>query len=78
MKSNATIAVLITCFNRKAKTLESLRLLFAQDLPPDVSLQVYLVDDGSTDGTGEAIAQTYPQVTILSGTGSLFWNGGMK
>lgn len=73
-----SIAVLMTCFNRKEKTLTCLQALFNQVLPPDVELQVYLVDDGSTDGTSETIAQTYPQVKIIPGSGSLFWNGGMR
>lgn len=78
MNPNIAIAVLMTCFNRKAKTLESLRLLLAQEIPTHVAVQVYLVDDGCTDGTGEAVSQTYPQVKILPGTGNLFWNGGMR
>jgi GT2 family glycosyltransferase len=72
------IAAIITCYNRKQKTLDSLKALFDQNLPEDTSLSVYLVDDNSTDGTSEAIAQHYPQVTILNGDGSLFWNGGMR
>lgn len=72
------IAVLITCFNRKQKTLDCLQALFNQVNVADVSLQVYLVDDGSTDGTGEAVQQKYPQVKVLQGDGNLFWNGGMR
>ena len=72
------IAALITCYNRKQKTLESLSSLFHQCILQEVSLSVYLVDDGSTDGTAEAISQLYPQVMILKGDGSLFWNGGMR
>lgn len=73
-----TIGVLITCYNRKQKTLASLAALFNQQLPADVELHGYLVDDGSTDGTAEAVRQSYPQVKILQGNGSLFWNGGMR
>lgn len=72
------IGVLLTCFNRKPKTLACLDALFHQSLPSDVTLTVYLVDDGSTDGTGNAIAQTYPQVKLFTGNGNLFWNGGMR
>jgi GT2 family glycosyltransferase len=36
------------------------------------------VDDGSTDDTATAVSQRFPQVKILQGTGSLFWNGGMR
>ena len=77
MNSDRT-AVLITCHNRKPKTLACLTALFNQEPSPDVTIDVYLVDDGSTDGTTEEVHQTYPQVKILQGDGSLFWNGGMR
>jgi GT2 family glycosyltransferase len=72
------IAALLTCYNRKPKTLASLAALFNQQLTNEVKIDVYLVDDGSTDGTAEAVAEFYPQVKILQGDGSLFWNGGMR
>lgn len=70
-------AVLMTCYNRKTNTLACLAALFNQVLPPEVTVDVYLVDDGSTDGTAEAVQQTYPQVKILLGDGNLYWNRGM-
>jgi len=73
-----TIAVLITCFNRREKTLACLRRLAGQQLPQDHRLQVYLVDDGCTDGTAEAVRDSYPDARILQGTGSLYWAGGMR
>ncbi|MFE1744411.1 glycosyltransferase family 2 protein [Coleofasciculus sp. H7-2] len=75
---NTSIAVLITCYNRKQKTLASLQALFNQVLPTDVNLCIYLVDDGSSDGTAAAVNQNYPQVKIIQGDGNLFWNGGMR
>ena len=51
-KETKNIAVLITCYNRKDKTLLCLESLFKQQgLGIDFSLAVFLVDDGSTDGT---------------------------
>ncbi|TAF31142.1 MAG: glycosyltransferase family 2 protein [Oscillatoriales cyanobacterium] len=73
-----SIAVLMTCHNRKLKTLATLESLFNQKLTSEIALNAYLVDDGSTDGTAEAVQQTYPQVKIFSGDGNLFWNGGMR
>lgn len=67
------IAALLTCYNRKYKTLACLKSLFC--IIPNC--QVYLVDDGSTDGTSEAIKQNYPQVNIINGNGNLFWSRGM-
>lgn len=71
------IAVILTCHNRKEKTLQSLQALFASEKPAIVSLDVFLVDDGSSDGTSEAVARTYPDVNIIQGDGTLFWNQGM-
>ncbi|AFY82266.1 glycosyltransferase family 2 protein [Oscillatoria acuminata] len=73
-----TIAVIMTCYNRREKTLNSLAGLFRQKLPPEVILTIYLVDDGSTDGTSEGVQEQYPNVKLIKGTGSLFWNGGMR
>lgn len=71
------LAVLIASYNRCETTLQCLNKLFAQQLI-DISLNVYLVDDNSQDGTAQAVAKYYPQVTIISGTGSLYWAGAMR
>ncbi len=63
------IAVLLTCHNRRAETLRCLEALLAQDA--GASLRVFLVDDGSTDGTGEAVRVSFPQVNVVQGDGSL-------
>lgn len=73
-----TIAVLITCHNRKNKTLSCIEALFQNTLPVGYSLEVFLVDDGSTDGTDQAVRERYPQVNIIKGDGNLYWNGGMR
>lgn len=81
MKINNTkisIAVLLTCHNRKGKTLSCLTNLVNQVGINNIDLQTYLVDDGSTDGTRDAIEQKFPQVNILHGDGTLYWNGGMR
>ena len=70
------IAVLLTCFNRAQKTLACLKNLYAS-IPKNVALDVFLVDDGSTDGTGSKVHEKFPLVTVIQGTGSLFWNRGM-
>lgn len=71
------IAVLITCHNRKAKTLACLDALSQNALPASWELHVILVDDGSTDGTSEAVRQRFPSVEIIHGDGNLYWNKGM-
>jgi GT2 family glycosyltransferase len=74
---NKSIAVLLTCHNRKAKTLECLSALYVSELPVGTQIKVFLVDDGSTDGTSEAVSKFYPDVFIVQGSGSLYWNRGM-
>jgi GT2 family glycosyltransferase len=74
----SNLAVLLTCYNRKQKTLACLAALSKQALPETIELCIYLVDDGSTDGTAEAVLQAHPEVKILQGDGSLFWTGGMQ
>ena len=75
------IAVLMTCYNRKEKTLRCLSSLQEgweqSGCKPLVS--VFLTDDGCSDGTADAIrAQGFRfPIHILQGTGNLFWNGGM-
>lgn len=75
------IAVLLTVFNRKEKTLrclDAIQMAAHQGLIP-FSFKIFLTDDASTDGTFEAItAREYKfPIKLLKGTGQLFWNGGM-
>jgi GT2 family glycosyltransferase len=72
------IAILITCYNRKEKTLRCLRTLYSQTLPSGIKIFVHLVDDGSSDGTSGAVAEEFPQVKIIQGNGTLYWCGGMR
>jgi GT2 family glycosyltransferase len=72
-----SIAVLMTCHNRVNNTLKCLSRLFEQSVLDQVALSVYLVDDGSSDGTGDAVRKQYPDVNVINGDGSLFWNRGM-
>lgn len=72
------IAALLTCYNRKEKTLECLRTLYRQKgLNTNFFVDPYLVDDGSSDGTGKAVLQNYPQINVIQGNGNLYWNRGM-
>lgn len=72
------IAVLITSYNRKEKTLNCLKTIMEQEGVPGMELSIYLVDDNSSDGTSEAIKDYYPSVNVIKGTGQLFWAGGMR
>ncbi|ENM3854587.1 glycosyltransferase family 2 protein [Vibrio cholerae] len=72
------IAILLTCFNRKKKTISCLRSLYSQTNINFDNVEVFLVDDGSTDGTFDAVEKEFPSVNLVSGSGDLYWNGGMR
>lgn len=42
------------------------------------NFEVIIVDDGSSDGTGDYISKFYPQVRVLTGNGTLWWTGCSK
>jgi len=71
------IAILLTCHNRKDKTLMCLSSLYTCIIPQGYSFEVFLVDDGSTDGTSEAVREQFPVVNLIQGDGNLYWNRGM-
>ena len=72
---NPKIAILFTCHNRKDKTIKCLKSLLQQN--PSFDFDLYVCDDGSTDGTTDAITQLFPSAHIVQGDGKLFWNRGM-
>ena len=76
-KEMKIIAVLLTVHNRKEKTLLCLENLYSQEIPNGYAIDVWLTDDGCTDGTPEAIAERFPNVHIIKGDGNLYWNRGM-
>ncbi|RGS00244.1 glycosyltransferase family 2 protein [Phocaeicola coprocola] len=75
MKS-ISIAILMTVHNRREKTINCLKAL-QNCTVKDLNIKVYLVDDGCTDGTAEAVKEYFDFVTVIDGNGTLFWNRGM-
>jgi GT2 family glycosyltransferase len=73
-----TIAVLLACYNRKQKTLHFLERLVKQTSFEKHSIDIYLLDDNSSDGTATAVKEKFPQVDILTGPGNLFWARSMR
>jgi GT2 family glycosyltransferase len=72
-----TIATLITCHNRRNKTVACLKSLFKAEIPVNFAIEIFLVDDGSTDDTTEVVKENFPEVNIIQGDGKLFWSKGM-
>lgn len=75
------IAVLMSVYNRKEKTLRCLSLCYEQmdsiTRSGKYRFSVYLTEDGCTDGTADAVLEMFPDVHIIHGDGNLFWNRGM-
>lgn len=71
------IAILITCFSRKEKTLACLKSISEQEGIDKYQVEIFIVDGGSKDGTIEAVREQYPQVHIELHDG-LYWAGGMR
>lgn len=78
--NNIKIAVLLTVFNRKDVTIRGLKSLESaiKMLPTNYHFDVYMTDDGCTDGTSESVTLSFPYVNIIKGNGNLFWGGGMR
>jgi GT2 family glycosyltransferase len=70
------VYITIPVHNRKETTLKCLETL-KQNGDLD-KYYVIVIDDGSTDGTSEAIQSLYPDVIILTGDGNLWWTGAIK
>lgn len=56
------VTVIIPTYNRREKLRKALHSVLAQR---DVSFELIVVDDGSSDGTAEMIAKEFPSVTYL-------------
>lgn len=69
------VYILIPVYNRKETTLACLERLEQTGV-----LQIYyavVIDDGSTDGTAEAVRDRYPETLVVAGDGDLWWTGAM-
>ncbi|MDQ4121809.1 MAG: glycosyltransferase family 2 protein [Acidobacteriota bacterium] len=75
MSETKKVEIVFPCHNRREITLQCLRSLARID---KIGLEVHIVvvDDGSTDGTSEAIRREFPEVEIYSGDGNLWFTAG--
>jgi len=69
------VALVIPVFNRRETTIQALRSLSRID-SIGLDVRIFVVDDGSTDGTSEAIRHEFPEVSLVFGDGTLHYAGG--
>jgi len=65
------VVLLVPVYNRREITLEFLRAARTIDYP---SLEIVIVDDGSPDGTADAIEREFPEVRLLRTPGEYWWS----
>lgn len=75
--ARASLCALLTCFNRREKTLACLAALQSNQASANVDLHAVLVDDCSSDGTAAAVRERFPWVQVVAAEGDLFWCRGM-
>jgi len=66
------VNICIPVYNRIEYTLKCIASIKRQSYS---NCRIIVCDDGSTDGSAEILAANYPEVTVLKGTGSLWWTG---
>lgn len=67
---NHKIYIIIPVHNRKEFTRDCLLSLRAQTYK---NFKTVIIDDGSTDGTAEMLANDFPEVHVIKGDGNLWW-----
>ncbi|MGE5845525.1 MAG: glycosyltransferase family 2 protein [Ignavibacteria bacterium] len=73
MDLNNLIAIVVLNFNKKNDILDCLRSIFNLEYP---EIEVIVVDNGSTDGSSEAIKSEYPDVHLVESKKNLGVAGG--
>jgi GT2 family glycosyltransferase len=72
------LSAVLTCHNRRELSLSCLDRFFSSQVE-GLELSALVVDDGSSDGTGDEVRRRFgPRVHVICGDGKLFWNGGMR
>ena len=69
------VEIVAPVHNRRDETLQCLRSLARADTT-GIKLHIIIVDDGSTDGTAEAVSTEFPDVEIVRGDGNLWYTAG--
>lgn len=72
--SQPELSILILSWNTREMTLECLEAL-ARDVPRRAR-EVIVVDNGSTDGSADAIAEQFPHVRLIRNPDNRYYSGG--
>lgn len=75
INSAKMIGIVIPVHNRVEFTRNCLKSLQQQSESANF---IIVVDDGSTDGTGEMLRYEFPGVIVLTGDGNLFWTAAIN
>ncbi len=70
------LAVIIVSWNTRELTLDALRTLYADLAANGPDSEVWVVDNASSDGSAEAVAQEFPQVKLIRCPSNLGFAGG--
>ena len=68
------VVAILAAHNRREMTLACLRSYFTQEAP-GIELRAVVVDDGSSDGTGNAVAAAFPAAEVISASGTVLGAG---
>ena len=69
------VALVAPVHNRRETTLQALRSL-SRIRTENFEVKIFIVDDGSVDGTDESITNNFPDVELIRGDGTLHYAAG--
>lgn len=75
MGESPQVWIILPVHNRREITLRFVASLARQT---KVSYRLILVDDGSTDGTADAVTALLPETVVIRGTGKWWWAGAIQ
>jgi len=62
-RSSTDISIIIATLNARGALARNLEAIFAT--PMSLTFEVWVVDDGSTDGTADMVAERFPEVRLI-------------
>ncbi|CAN5718590.1 hypothetical protein BH20ACI4_BH20ACI4_00130 [soil metagenome] len=75
MSKKIKTALVIPVYNRRETTLQGLKSL-SRINTENLEVKIFVVDDASPDGTGEAVRKNFPDVELITGDGTLHYAAG--